>query len=131
MFNELAGNGFRRVAATTWTSGSYRSWTSTEIQLIQFRDDKQTFAVDMLSEQQDYMSEKKYAGNHGKEIPGSVDGYAWVYSKPDTKAGYLPEYTARALVRHGNIVIDIWYYTARPISMKTIQSLAKRQLERL
>jgi hypothetical protein len=79
----------------------------------------------------DYMPDSDYANNQGKAIPGSVGGKAWVYSKPRIKAGYLPLYRARALARHGNIVMDIWVYASKPISMQSIQSLAKRQLERL
>lgn len=133
MFSELNQNGFRRLATADWTSGSWESYTYkyTEIRLIQFRDETEMFAADHLADQQDYMSESDYAGNHGKAIPGSGDGVAWVYNKPWTKAGYYDKYQARALARHGNIVMDIWYSSSKPISMKTIQSLAQRQLERL
>jgi hypothetical protein len=133
MFSELNRNGFRRLAAADWTSGNWESYTYkyTEIRLIQFRDETEMFAADHLTDQQDYMSESDFAGNHGKAIPGSGDGVAWVYNKPWTKAGYYDKYEARALARHGNIVMDIWYSSSKPISMKTIQSLAQRQLERL
>jgi hypothetical protein len=131
MFQLLASNGFRRIAATGWSTGSYSSYTETEISLVQFRDDAEAYTPERLSDEQSYMADKDYAGNHGKDIPGSVDGTAWVYSKPDIKAGYLPLYTARALARHGNVMVDVWVFSSRSISMSTIQSLAKRQLERL
>jgi hypothetical protein len=131
MFRLLAGNGFRRIAATGWSTGSYSNYVETEINLVQFRDDQQAYTPERLSDEQSYMADKDYAGNNGKDIPGSVDGTAWIYSKPQIKAGYLPLYTARALARQGNVMVDIWVFSSRSISMSTIQSLAKRQLERL
>ena len=131
MFRLLANNDFRRLASAMWSTGSYDTLTTTEVRLVQFRDYTQTYTADMLDDQQSYMSESDYAANHGKDIPGSVDGTAWVYSKPWTKAGYLPEYTARALARRGTVMVDVWVWSAKPIKMSTIQSLAKRQLERL
>jgi hypothetical protein len=131
MFSELNRNAFRRLASVMWTTGSYATYQSTEIRLIQFRDESKTFAADHLEDQMDYMPDSDFAGNNGSAIPGSVDGKAWVYSKPKIKAGYLPYYQARVLARQGNIVLDIWVSSSKSISMKSIQSLAKRQLERL
>jgi hypothetical protein len=132
MFGELAKNGFRRLADATWTTGGYGDhYTDTEVRLIQFRDDTDTYAQTHLADMSSYMYGTGYAGNNGTLIPGSVDGYVWVYSKPKTEAGYLPQYTARALARQGGIVVDIWITSAKPLSGKAVMSLAKRQLERL
>ncbi|MDX6330495.1 MAG: hypothetical protein QOI83_2878 [Streptomycetaceae bacterium] len=131
MFSKLNENAFRRMAVATWTVGGYASYVDTEVSLIQFRDEGDTYAEEHFTGQKQYMPQAKEAGNQGKKIPGSGDGYAWVYSKPWTKAGYVPQYRARALAREGNIVMDIWVYSARPIADKTIMSLAKRELERL
>lgn len=131
MFRILSENAFRRAASIGWSTGSYSSYAATEISLIQFRDETDAYTPTLLDEQQSYMDDHDYADNSGKAIPGSVDGRAWVYSKPETKAGYLPLYTARAMARRGTVMMDVWVYSSKPITMKTIQSLAKRQLERL
>lgn len=130
-FTNFNSNGFRRIAIAGWRTGTYDTSTSTEIRLIQFRDDSQAYTPQFLEEQQDYMSEKKYADNNGSAMPGAFDGRAWVYSKPRTKAGYLPVYQARALARKGNVMLDVWLTSAKPIKKSTIMSLAERQWERL
>jgi hypothetical protein len=131
MFSELAENGFRRIADATWSVGSHGDYTDTEVRLVQFRDETGTYAQTHFADQTSYMSGTDYAGNNGTLIPDSVDGYVWVYSKPTTKAGYLPQYQARALARQGDIVMDIWIDSEKPLSGKAVMSLAERQLERL
>ncbi|MDX3354580.1 hypothetical protein PV703_14935 [Streptomyces sp. ME01-24h] len=131
MFSFLNNNDFRRAAVSGWRTGGYATSVTTEVRLIQFRDETNPFTVDMLEEQQSYMGGKKFAGNKGTAVPGTFDGRAWVYSKPWTKPGYLPLYTARALARKGTVMIDIWVHSERPIKKSTIMSLAERQWERL
>ncbi|MDX2818239.1 hypothetical protein PV410_37840 [Streptomyces sp. PA03-5A] len=131
MFSELNSNDFRRAAVSIWRTGGYATSVTTEVHLIQFRDEADTYTDEMLAGQQGYMAGKKYAGNKGTAIPGAFDGRAWVYSKPWTKAGYLPIYTARALARKGTVMMDIWVHSDRPIKKSTIMSLAERQWERL
>ncbi|MFF3565200.1 hypothetical protein ACFYXS_34675 [Streptomyces sp. NPDC002574] len=130
-FTDFNSNGFRRVAIASWRTGTYDTSATTEIRLVQFRDDEYRYTPQFLEEQQNYMPEKKYAGNEGSSIPGTFDGKAWVYSKPETKAGYLPLYEARALARKGNIMMDIWLTSARPIKKSAILSVAERQWGRL
>lgn len=131
MFRIMVNNDFRRLATSSWSTGSYDTLTTTEVRLVQFRDETQMYTAEMLDDQKSYMPEDEFAGNTGKDIPDSGDGTAWVYSKPWTKAGYLPQYQARALARRGTVMVDVWLWSAKPIRMSTIQSLAKRQLERL
>jgi hypothetical protein len=131
MFGELTRNDFRRLAVATWEAGSGSGYTDVEIRLVQFRDETNAYADDHFAGQKWYMPQRKFAGNRGKAIPGTLGGRAWVYSKPSAKPGLLPEYQARALARQGDIVIDIWITSAKPITGSTIMSLAKRQLERL
>jgi hypothetical protein len=128
MFEDLADNGFRRVAASSWEQGN---GLAVNISLVQFREETHVYSTDYLSGQQGYMPESKWAGNSGKAIPGTSDGRVYVYDKPRVEAGYLPLYTARALARRGDIVMDIWLFNSKPISGDTAMSLAKRQLERL
>ncbi|WP_431950815.1 hypothetical protein [Actinacidiphila sp. bgisy167] len=131
MFAMLNGNDFRRAAVSAWRTGGYATSVTTEVHLIQFRDETHPYTADMLEGQQEYMGGKKYAGNKGTAVPGTFDGRAWVYSKPWTEPGYLPQYAARALARKGTVMMDIWVQSARPIKKSTIMSLAERQWERL
>ncbi|MGW3246926.1 hypothetical protein [Streptomyces sp. NPDC001070] len=131
MFTDLNTNDFRRAAISIWRTGGYATTTTTEVHLVQFRDEANTYTAEMLDGQQGYMHEKKFAGNKGTAIPGTFDGRAWVYSKPYTKPGYLPLYTARALARKGTVMMDIWVHSDRPIKKSTVVSLAERQWERL
>ncbi|MFJ4987983.1 hypothetical protein ACIP9H_29785 [Streptomyces sp. NPDC088732] len=130
-FAEFNRYGFRRVAVAAWRTGTYDTSSSTEIRLVQFRDESTVYTEEHFEAQQGYASEERYAGNKGSAIPGAFDGRVWVYSKPETKAGYLPVYKARALARKGTIMLDIWVTSARPIKKSTIMSLAERQWERL
>ncbi|MCM2427060.1 hypothetical protein [Streptomyces sp. RKAG337] len=128
MFQELSTNGFRRAVVTGWDSDNH---TTTDIHLVQFRDQTTTFAVQMLQGQQGYMTDAKHAENEGTAIPGDLDGRVWVYSEPETKEGYEPLYKARGLARRGDIFMDVWIYSGDPISTATIMDISKRQLERL
>lgn len=131
MFTELNRNDFQRAAVSVWRTGGYATSTTTEVRLVQFRDETDTYAPEMFAGQQGYMAGTKYAGNKGTAIPGAFDGRAWVYSKPMTKPGYLPMYAARALARKGTVMMDIWVHSDRPIKKSAIMSLAERQWERL
>ncbi|MFD5119210.1 hypothetical protein [Streptomyces sp. NPDC058385] len=127
MFGQLAEGGFRRAAIEAWRRGQ----STTEVQLIQFRDDTDSGSRKFLDGQQSYMDDSDWAGNEGVPLTGSGNGRVYVFDKPRTKAGYLPMYQARALAARGDIVMDIRVYDTRPIPEKTVMSLAKRQLERL
>ncbi|MDX2852456.1 hypothetical protein [Actinacidiphila glaucinigra] len=129
VFTDLLNGDFRRLAAATWKTGSGSSTTTTEIRLVQFRDEYMAVTPLELEGQQEYMPTKKYAGYGGSAIPGTRDGRVWVYTKE--KAGYLPVHMARALARKGNVMIDIWMSSGRPISESTIKAVAKRQWERM
>ncbi|MFB7996844.1 hypothetical protein ACFC4G_28950 [Streptomyces sp. NPDC056002] len=127
MFGQLAEGGFRRATIEAWRRGR----STTEVQLIQFRDDTDSGSRKFLDGQQSYMDDSDWAGNEGVPLTGSGNGRVYVFDKPSTKAGYLPMYQARALAARGDIVMDIRVYDTRPIPEKTVMSLAKRQLERL
>ncbi|WP_343245918.1 hypothetical protein [Streptomyces sp. SID5785] len=127
MFEELSRGSYRRAALSVWEKGN----ALTEIHLVQFRDDKELGSRDFLTGQQSYMGGSKWAGNPGEAVPGSDTGRLYVYDHPQTKAGYLPLYTSRALAARGDIVMDIWMYDSKPIPKKTAMALAERQLERL
>ncbi|MFD0356199.1 hypothetical protein ACFVHW_21040 [Streptomyces sp. NPDC127110] len=122
-------DGFRRLATRVWTQGD----VLVEVRLVQFRD---FTGADLYQvSQASYMSEKKYAGNDGVAVPGvpAELGHVWIYSEAHTEPGYMPVREARAIVRRGDIVLDIYYFDkrGRAISEGDVLDLAKRQLERL
>ncbi|WP_254407227.1 hypothetical protein [Streptomyces sp. GMY02] len=128
MFEDLVSGDFRRAAAVSWMEGEYRE---TDIALVQFRAGPELGAVEHGDGQLSYMSGDEIgAGNDGDAIKGSTNGRYYLY-KVDRKAGYLPQYRARAIAYRGDVVLDINIFDTEPISKKTIRTLAERQLERL
>ncbi|MFD3455904.1 hypothetical protein ACFWVC_27465 [Streptomyces sp. NPDC058691] len=126
-FGDLLSDGFRRAATAAWETGD----TSVEIRLVQYRDLEFTAAESNVTRQIAYARGKNEADDEGRPIPGSVDGRAFVYSKPIREAGYVPYYKSAAVARRANIEMLIWVTSPRPIPESTIMSLAERQLERL
>ncbi|MET9609973.1 hypothetical protein ABZZ17_33715 [Streptomyces sp. NPDC006512] len=122
--------GVRRVALTAWvTDGRYY----VDVRLIQFAELED--ADDYQKQQAEYMPLAKFAGNPGVAVPGVPDdlGHVWVDSKVQQKAGYEPIRGARAVVRRGDVVMEIFYNDNRgaKIAESDVIDLAKRQLERL
>ncbi|MBT2539382.1 hypothetical protein J7E99_01325 [Streptomyces sp. ISL-44] len=118
----------RRIATAGWRQGEH---DFIEIRLLQFQD--QHSAQKYQDGQSSYQDEEKRAGNDGFALPGVPDGYgrAWLY-KPKTKAGYHPLRQARAILRRGDIVMDVEITNNRgDVSQGEITDLAKRQMERL
>lgn len=127
MFTLLLRHDFRREAVRSWGDAQQ---TATEIRLLQFRDETDSFAVNMLHDQESYMSGDDYAGDEGTRITDTLEGRTWVYAV-EPQEGYVFLHAARALARRGNIVMDIWMYSTKPIKSSTVTALAERQLERL
>ncbi|MFF3016380.1 hypothetical protein [Streptomyces sp. NPDC057939] len=130
VLRDLVGVGLRRVALTSWsTNDRYH----VQIRLMQFRDF--AGADEHQKQQASYMPGAKYAGNPGVAIPGVPDdlGHVWVDSKPMQKAGYEPFRSSRAVVRRGDVVLEIFYNDNRggKIAESDVIDLAERQLERL
>ncbi|MDX2396189.1 MULTISPECIES: hypothetical protein [unclassified Streptomyces] len=122
--------GLRRVALTSWSTDD-RYYV--DVRLIQFRE---LAGADEHQKNHDtYMSGPKYAGNPGVSIPGVPDdlGHVWVDSKAQQKPGYEPHRGSRAVVRRGDVVLEIFYSDNRggKIAESDVIDLAKRQLERL
>jgi hypothetical protein len=126
MFNNLIHDELRRVAVTGWETGSNRT---VEIHLVQYRQVESLEASDSNDNGQ-YWAEKT-AATDSWPIPGTASGMAYVHTRPDTKAGYLPLYSAEAFAYRGDITMEIYVYDTKPISKATIMDLAKRQMERL
>jgi len=126
MFNSLIRDELRRVAVTGWETGSNRT---VEIHLVQYRQHESLEASDS-SDNGQYWAEKK-AGTDSWSIPGTGSGMAYVHTRPDSRAGYLPLYSAEAFAYRGDITMEIYVYDTKPITKATIMDLAKRQMERL
>jgi len=126
MFNSLIHDELRRVAVTGWETGANRT---VEIHLVQYRQAESLEASDS-SDNGQYWAEKT-AGTDSWSIPGTGSGTAYVHTRPDTKAGYLPLYSAEAFAYRGDITMEIYVYDTKPITKATIMDLAKRQMERL
>ncbi|MFB7467583.1 hypothetical protein ACFCZ1_29515 [Streptomyces sp. NPDC056224] len=129
VLSDLAHDGLRRIAAVTWRKDEQ----ITEVRLVQFRDF--SGADEYQRDQSSYMGEKDYAGNGGVAIPGVPPGlgHVWVHSETDEKPGYYPVRQSRAVVRRGDIVVQIFHndQRGRNIAESDLIELAKRQLERL
>ncbi|MFE2299383.1 hypothetical protein ACFXAW_14420 [Streptomyces sp. NPDC059445] len=126
IFPDLINDQFRRAAVVGWQQGS--TYT-VEIRLVQFRQEESLKAAED-SENNYYWAEKK-GGTRSWSVPGTGDGMAYVHTRPETKPGYLPVYSAEAHAWRGDIAMEIWVYDTRPISKDKIMDLAKRQVGRL
>ncbi|MEU6312420.1 hypothetical protein [Streptomyces sp. NPDC047014] len=117
------------IATTRWAEND-RNFI--EIHLLRFRDrgGAEGFQAGIV----DYMPNKDYAGNAGKEFPGvpADFGRLWVDSKAHVEPGYEPVRQGRVLVRRGDLVMLVEYTNNRgEIDEKALADVAKRQMERL
>ncbi|MED7825094.1 hypothetical protein [Streptomyces chiangmaiensis] len=125
-FGDLVGDEFRRAAITGWEVGDS---DTVEILLIQFRQEEGVAAADSAADGQ-YWG-RSQDGTQSWNIPGTGDGMAYVHTVPERETGYLPLYNAEAYAWRGDIAMEITVYSSKPISKKTIMSLAEQQMERL
>ncbi|WP_254705859.1 hypothetical protein [Streptomyces vilmorinianum] len=117
----------RRVATTSWRTGTYRT---TSIRLVQYRPSDMLGAQDHAENQMDYMPDEDYARSEGDPIKGSANGRYYVFPVK-REAGYLDHYQARAYFYRGDIMVEIFISDTKKISKKDISSVAERQLGRL
>jgi hypothetical protein len=125
-FGDLLGEEFRRAVVTGWETGGP---STVEIRLIQFLQEEDV-AADTAAHNAQLWAEKENSTD-SYVIPGTADGMAYVHREPETKPGYLPQYSAQAHAWRGDIAMEIWVSSGEPISKKTILDLATRQMERL
>ncbi|MEV7523227.1 hypothetical protein [Streptomyces sp. NPDC091371] len=127
-FPNLVGHGVRRIAKARWQDGEHEF---VEIRLLQFQG--RSGAEYFLNSPMGYMAKDEHAGNGGYTLPGvpAEFGHAWLYNVRE-KAGYHPLRQGRAVIRRGDIVIDVVITNKRgDLTEGEINELAKRQLERL
>ncbi|MYS22611.1 hypothetical protein GA0115240_142512 [Streptomyces sp. DvalAA-14] len=126
-FTNLADQEFQRVVHTWWRDSNGVFF---EVELSQFRDETTSTASNVLA---DWMSGITDEPTHGESqtIPTAKDGYVWPSAKPQTKAGYLPEYEGRGLAGVGNIIVQVYVNSTHKVKASTVTSLIDQQLERL
>ncbi|MGW6859697.1 hypothetical protein [Streptomyces xanthophaeus] len=125
----LVVDDIRRIASRRWEQGDS---DFVDVTLLQFR--ARAGADNFQASQGSYMSEKGFAGNDGMGVPGIPGGagHAWIDSEVSEEPGFLPMRGARAVLRRGDIVIDIHYSNNRgKVDKDVLLDLAKRQMERL
>ncbi|GAA3826320.1 hypothetical protein ACFS5L_43255 [Streptomyces phyllanthi] len=125
-FSDLVEEEFRRAAVATWRVGSTQS---VEIRLVQYHQEE-FLAASSAAENGYYWAEKE-PGTRSWAVPGTSDGMAYVHTRPDTKPGYLPLYSAEAHAWRGDIAVQVWIFDTKPIPKSKIMDLAERQMERL
>ncbi|WP_336114183.1 hypothetical protein [Streptomyces sp. PTD9-10] len=118
-FSSLVTDQFRRAAVTGWRVGHAYS---VEIRLVQFRQEDSMAATDSSHNLQD--DAESVSPTDSWSIPGTGDGRAYVHN-------HAPLYSAEAHAWRGDIAMEIWAYSSKPITRKTITDLAERQMERL
>lgn len=127
MFGNLIRDELRRVAVTGWQVGGGNQ--TVEIRLVQYRQQESMEAAEANRNNLYWAGHD--AGTRSWSVPGTGNGMAYVHTRPDRKAGYLPLYSAEAHAYRGDISLEIWVYDTRPISKSKIMDLAERQMERL
>ncbi|MFD9338947.1 hypothetical protein ACFWBF_31840 [Streptomyces sp. NPDC060028] len=118
--DSLVRSGIRRIATLRWLE-SDRGLI--EVRLLQFKS--RSGAAGFQESQSLSMRTDSHGVNEGENLPDvpADFGHAWVHS--DARG-------ARAIARHGDIVVDISQVNTRgDVSQHDVVDLAKRQLERL
>ncbi|MFD7978569.1 hypothetical protein [Streptomyces sp. NPDC059071] len=123
-FEELIGDGVRRVATTGWQTGRYKS---VQINLVQFRPEYGAHAAETASEQRQFLADD---AGYGTPVKGSGEGRTYLLPV-EREEGYLDLYVARAIFHRGDVMVEIFVSDTKKISQKEISSLAERQLGRL
>ncbi|MFF9117352.1 hypothetical protein ACF09Y_17380 [Streptomyces massasporeus] len=126
MFGEIVRDEFRRAATTGWLVG--RTY-EVEIRLVQFRQEETLAAAENVDNTQYWVGDEE--GTDSWAIPGTGNGRVYVHTRPDTKPGYVPLYTAEAHAWRGDIAVEMWITDTKPIPKAKIMDLAERQMERL
>lgn len=123
-FRQLAMEEFRRVAVTGWYDGDH----DVEIRLVQFRQEETVMAAESAVNSQ---SQAEEAFTDSWLVPGTEDGRAYVHKEPVREPGYEAFYSAEAHAWRGDIAVEIWVSSSKPVPKRMILDLAERQMEQL
>ncbi|MFE3633209.1 hypothetical protein [Streptomyces sp. NPDC059168] len=124
-FRALATDQFRRAAVTGWKTGT----STVDIRLVQYRQEDSMAAADATHN----LEETAGSGRtDSTSIPGTGDGTAYVHLRPIADFGVgRPLYLAEAYAWRGDVAMEVWIHSSRPIAEREIKELARRQMERL
>ncbi|MEV5933971.1 hypothetical protein AB0L56_14830 [Streptomyces sp. NPDC052079] len=125
IFGQLAMDEFRRVAVTGWFGNDY----DVEIRLVQFRQEETLAAAESVASGQYWADEVEDTDSW--RVPGTEGGRAYVHDRPTNEPGYEPMYSAEAHAWRGDVAMEIWVNSSKPVSKKMIMDLAERQMEQL
>jgi hypothetical protein len=127
IFTEFATNSFQRAVHTEWSD---KHDTYFDVGLVQFRDEASTYAPGFFQAQRHNGDETPRLGKD-HDLPDIQNGVVWGSGKPDEREGYEPEYEGRALAEIGNIYVETYVYSPRPVKSGTVRAVIEKQLERL
>ncbi len=128
-FGRLLNEHYRRQADALWHNHPWNA--DGEIDLIQFRDDGADNAGTYLDDEQEADRYDKSGDPVARPVPGVMGGISYLSHPAHPKAGVW-RYQGRALARHGDIIVYVFLDSdSHPVSRKAVESLLKRQLERL
>ncbi|MEW2624265.1 hypothetical protein [Streptomyces sp. NPDC048106] len=125
-FQGLLSDELRRVAVTSWRIDSTYD---VEIRLVQYRQETTLGAHEHATGQQSWWEQEP--DTDSQSVPGTGDGVAFTHARPHTEPGYLPQYEAEATASRGDIDMEVWVVGTKPVPMKKVMDLAKRQMGRL
>jgi hypothetical protein len=117
-FTSLTSNDFQRAVEASWQDGK----TTYTVHLVQFRDEASTYAPT-------FFDNSSYWGD---ETPDLVPGYpkSNVYGSGGTTR-YDGDYTGFGDALYGNLYVEVYVYSPKPVASSTVMTVLKRQLERL
>ncbi|MCD0482289.1 hypothetical protein LO771_07645 [Streptacidiphilus sp. ASG 303] len=127
VFSSLLDDGFRRAATVSWLEGR----AGVRIRLIQYQ-----------SGSSDHVTEAVQGAVHcsrftdtpctSRAIPGTATGVAYVTRRSQTYADSRERfYYGLAVARRGDVVMRIDVHAPRPVDLRHLLDLARRQWERL
>ncbi|MFI2642635.1 hypothetical protein [Streptomyces sp. NPDC018610] len=124
-FDWLVREEYRRGAATAWEGDT----STVDIRLLQYRQVDTMGAADVTRSNQEYRRGKD--GVRSWPIPGAGESMAYVLPRADAGHGRARNYGAEAFAWRGDLALEIFIDSDKPVSKAQIIDLAQRQLERL
>ena len=120
-------HGFRRAAVQTWMQGS----VSYEVDLIQYRHDKEESTQQFIQDQVQYAREDAWA-SLPLTLPHSTAEYG-VYAGPHVlhHTDGSSYYRAYGFAAHGDVVVEVMVFSPDRIAPAPLLTLLQNQMERL
>lgn len=126
-YPELVAHGYQRAASAWWRDPR---GDRTIVNLIQFRDDDVLHAPEEMTSALSFALDDP-ALARPTSVPGTIDGMVWGSGRPFASREDGTYYRGRGLARMGNILVQVWVHSPRPVSPATVMAVVRRQLGRL